>query len=360
MKYLIYTGPGIGDLMMQLPVARRLRENDKNAKIYLFANMGGKNDYGRINSVRELMAIQDLINGYFYYSSKDIPNTLKWILKLKAQHIDYGFVQQADIGNKTSMYPCKIINFIAKKTIGYVCQGNSKIHYDIELPGGTVLGNVNRYMNILDSLGYNQLVSYEKLLDIQRLVEKVKIKFNFKLCNTRKITIVVGSAALSAVINGRKIEKFTKNWNFCRWGQLAELFSNNGFEVFLLGGKQERKEFEIVNLNMKNHNHIHNFIGQCSIIDSLWIVSNCDLVIGSDTGLLHCASALNTASLTLFWCTDPKEFLAYGDKSYYIFTHEECSPCYPTDRMVLCEDVKCMNNISVEKVFRKSIEILSE
>ena len=44
MKYLIYTGPGIGDLMMQLPVARRLRENDKNAKIYLFANMGGKNE----------------------------------------------------------------------------------------------------------------------------------------------------------------------------------------------------------------------------------------------------------------------------------------------------------------------------
>ncbi len=82
------------------------------------------------------------------------------------------------------------------------------------------------------------------------------------------------------------------------------------------------------------------------------------LVVGADTGLMHCAGALGKPSLTLFGCTDPKEYLPFGKNSKYICANAECSPCFGTLNSVRCEHKKCMQLISVEEVYTRIIDML--
>ena len=83
------------------------------------------------------------------------------------------------------------------------------------------------------------------------------------------------------------------------------------------------------------------------------------IVVGADTGLMHCAGALGKSSLTLFGSTNPKEYLPFGKKSHYIYLNLECAPCFGTLNSVMCEQNKCMRLISVDVVYNKVINLTS-
>ena len=70
-------------------------------------------------------------------------------------------------------------------------------------------------------------------------------------------------------------------------------------------------------------------------------------VISNDSGPMHIAAALGIPVYAIFGPTDPRRTGPYGKGHTIIRAAEPCAPCFKKT----CEDVKCLEGLSVDKVF---------
>ncbi len=78
------------------------------------------------------------------------------------------------------------------------------------------------------------------------------------------------------------------------------------------------------------------------------------IYIGGDTGIMHLAAAAGAKVLAIFGPTDYKINAPYGNEHTVIREDVSCSPCKKKD----CSDRKCINKVTVEKVFEEVNTVL--
>ena len=86
-----------------------------------------------------------------------------------------------------------------------------------------------------------------------------------------------------------------KIWNSSYYLKLFSYLRSKGFEIILLGGKKDNICDELSNAD----EFLINLSGQTQFRQSLAIISKSNLVIGSDTGFVHAAEALDVPSIML-------------------------------------------------------------
>ena len=118
-------------------------------------------------------------------------------------------------------------------------------------------------------------------------------------------------------------------WGTKRWGAessaaLAAELSSGGAAVVILGGPADRAaaarmaELAGVPLRDTTGNAIEQAIA---------VLDRCDLVIGGDTGLVHCARALGRRTLVLFGPTDPARH-RFTERERALALALDCQPCH--------------------------------
>ena len=93
------------------------------------------------------------------------------------------------------------------------------------------------------------------------------------------------------------------------------------------------------------------------------MLKKCDLVVGADTGMMHCAAAVGVNNLTIFGSTDEKVIGPYSKKSYFLVNNQcQCRPCWgKKDRTIInCKERKCLNDITEDVVYKKIMSIIKE
>ncbi len=355
MKYLIYCGPGIGDWILILPMARTIKKNDSHAHITAIMT----SDKNKFKLNKTLLAIQNEIDDIDYYSIREIAHIPSFLIHIGIKKFDYGFVLQYTDNEITSKWPSKIINIASKKSCGIKIESNPSIHYDFEVSRLDGTRIVDYPMIMLEKVGIekNIHIDYENLIDKNIILKEVN-SLGIDNKKEKYISLVVGAAPISGVISGKYISNFAKNWAYSNWIELAKRFNNKGYKILLLGGLEEQEELKKIGFQEEIEDSILNLTGKCNIIQSLAALCCSCLVIGSDTGLMHCAGALNIPSLTLFGCTDYREYLPFGKKSTYITSEIDCSPCFGTKQSFLCKNVNCMKKLTVSQVYEKAIGIM--
>ena len=352
MKYLIYCGPGIGDWILILPMARAIHKNDPSAEILAIMT----SDRYRILLIKSMMELQCDINEVDYYSISEKVHSVKFLLKLGFRRYDYGFVLQYTDNTDTSKWPFRIVNYASKKTCGIRLMNRPDVKYDIMISRRKHYKIADYPILMLESIG----ITGQNILHDDKLLKKDKLEEEFESIhlNTSNpiISLVIGTAPVSGKINGKYVSNSVKNWSYENWHELTKLFNKKGYQIALLGGKKEKEEFAF---SLKDTKDIWNLVGKCTIMQSVSVLCKSKLVIGADTGLMHCAGALNVPSLTLFGCTDPIEYLPFGEQSYFISSNEYCSPCFGTKRSLECRSYTCMKNITVSSVYAKALDIIS-
>ena len=356
MKILLSGGSGIGDLMFALPVAAALKEKFPKSKIGFL--IGGTDDSKKILSKILNNQKNSYIDEIYYYNSKELLHCLKLLLKLKAERYSYGLFMRY-INQPFSWWPIRIFKFIGCKTValkGYV-PDNAPIDYFIQNINKKI-HNVDAYFALLEYFNIqnnNTNKYYFNLFDIDKLRSKYKTLM-LHTNNEKILCFCVGANSVKRKVNGIYRENDIKIWPIQKWIELANILSNEGYSVILVGGSKERQMIDryIQHLNKK----VINVVGMTDIEDSLAILSSSDLVIGCDTGLMHCAAALNVYTLMLLGAVDPIQAQGYGDRSYSIYLCKSCSPCYGTGRDLQCKNYECMCEISVTLVYEKIKKIL--
>lgn len=88
--------------------------------------------------------------------------------------------------------------------------------------------------------------------------------------------------------------------------------------------------------------------GRTGLKDLCAVIQGAKFFVTNDTGPMHIAAALKVPVFALFGPANPVRTGPYGDIHTVIKEEVECAPCY---RWKPCENWRCMENLSVEKVY---------
>jgi heptosyltransferase II len=120
-------------------------------------------------------------------------------------------------------------------------------------------------------------------------------------------------------------EQATKRWGSSGFSELAGRLSKRGASIVLLGGPAERDLAEDVRVKAQLPPG-RNLAGN-SIPESIAVLSRCDVVVGGDTGLVHCARALGIPVVMIFVPTPPARHL-FSERERPVHLALECQPCH--------------------------------
>lgn len=143
-------------------------------------------------------------------------------------------------------------------------------------------------------------------------------------------------------------EHATKRWGASHFGQLAGRLARRGVSVVLLGGPAERLLAREVR-NAAGPGAIWDLVGN-TVEEAVAVISRCDVVIGGDTGLVHCARALGKRALVLFGPTPPvRHVLTKTDR--FVHLSLDCQPCHRSGQPKCpLGHHRCMVDLSVGQV----------
>ncbi len=87
--------------------------------------------------------------------------------------------------------------------------------------------------------------------------------------------------------------------------------------------------------------------GKTDLKELIEVIRNARFMVSNDSGPMHIAAALGIPVFAIFGPTDPLRTGPYGEGHTVIREDIPCAPCFKRT----CNDVKCMNSLSVEKVY---------
>lgn len=353
MKYLLCEAHGIGDCILILPIAKAIKMADKNAYIKVFTS----SDKNKILINKSIMDLQNYVDDIEYYSKTEKWHSLIFLFSNILKRYDYGIVIQDYDTESTSSIPSLIVRLCCAKTCGTMITKNRKIKYDCYVNREVGIRRDEYFLRAARSLNLKVERVNDNLLNpklVKKYLPTISINNKFPV-----IALVVGTAPVSLRTSEGMLTNNAKAWPYEKWIELADMLASNDCNVLLLGGQKEKKELLSLKL-LKKNTLIYELVGELNIKESIAILGISSLVVGADTGLMHCAGALGKKSLTLFGCTDPNEYLPFGKDSQYIDVGMKCSPCFGTIAAVTCKHKSCMESITVEMVFNRIMSILGK
>jgi lipopolysaccharide heptosyltransferase II len=116
----------------------------------------------------------------------------------------------------------------------------------------------------------------------------------------------------------------TKRWGTERYAALARELECAGSTILVLGGPGEREA--AARIQQLAGVPLRDTTGN-AIDEAIAILARCDLVIGGDTGLVHCARALGRPTLVLFGPTAPARH-RFTPRERYLALRLPCQPCH--------------------------------
>ena len=155
---------------------------------------------------------------------------------------------------------------------------------------------------------------------------------------------------------------YTKRWNLQNYICLTQKLIANNFNIILSGSPSENEIInEILDAVQCEKKQLTSIAGTFNILDSAALFKKSDLVICNDSGALHIANAMQIPVFAFFGPT-VKNFGYYPfNKNDFVFeANLDCRPCSSHGgKKCPKKHFNCMNLISVDFVFQKVLEFLS-
>lgn len=124
----------------------------------------------------------------------------------------------------------------------------------------------------------------------------------------------------------------TKRWPAEKYADVAvEAARRWGFGICLVGSREERALAETVRCSIKAHDAsipLLDLAGETDLKQLAAVLAASDLVLSNDSGPMHLAAGLGTATVGVFLCTSPHRSGPYGDAHETVATTVPCAASY--------------------------------
>jgi len=137
---------------------------------------------------------------------------------------------------------------------------------------------------------------------------------------------------------------------FKRWNGYKELIAKlKGNKLLFIGPDELELEAVYKDLDVT--------IVKENLEDTIKIISQLDLLVGNDNGLMHIGYATKINTVTIYGMTNEKETGGYRKNNKNVFLDMECRPCFdPATDKVGCQTYDCLKMLpekQVEEVCQK-------
>ncbi len=166
-----------------------------------------------------------------------------------------------------------------------------------------------------------------------------------------------GKRAVVGIFTGATVPE--RRWGAKNFAELAEKLSRGNIGSVIVGGESEKgdiREFA----EASEAGSILDFVGKTKLNETAAVISELDLFISGDTGLMHIACGVGTRTLSLFGAGIQNKWAPLGDDHVAINKNEPCSPCTRFGYTPKCPyGVRCLTEISVEEVRESAMQLLA-
>jgi len=336
-KILIIKLAAIGDSILLIPTLRTLKKAFPNAEFTFICSQIKKIPY--VNKIIDCNVHSFLRNPFLFF---------KFISELRKEKYELVI----DVGQWERINAIMAMLVKADYTIGFKTEGQHKhFGYDSVVPHLRNKHELENFLDLLLPLGIN-ISEEDKKLEYFLNKEDYNFANDFWLKNGLKEKIVI-CLHPGCGENGKPREWEVKNY-IDLGNRLVDF--NSDIRILITGAKHEEERcYEIEKGIGKN---VINTAGQFPLDNVVALVQKAELIVCSNTGMLHIASCVGTRTMGLHGPTNPAKWGSYNKNAVLIQSDKFCSPCLYLGHDYGCQVPQCMTHISVDDVFiyiRKSL-----
>jgi heptosyltransferase-2 len=338
-RILVRATNWVGDAVMSLPALEALRARFPRAEIVLLSKPW----------VSELYWHHPAVNRQIIYKPRSEHRgplgLAKLIRELRAERFDAAVLFQNAFQAAWIAWRARI-----PLRIGYGRDRRSFLLPDaIEPPLPAAYGHQVYY--------YLQLLFRAGVIDKPQPVEEIRLRLTEaeKGWASRKLEALglSGPRFLVGLAPGAAFGP-AKRWLPEHFGGLADrLIGALNADVLIFGSAVEKPLAEEIDSSMQHTPTI--VAGETSMRQLLALMARCSLIVANDSGPMHLAAALGIPLVAIFGSTDERATGPVGTRIRIVKRGVACSPCGQR----LCPiDFRCMQGLSVEEVFRATLELV--
>jgi len=152
----------------------------------------------------------------------------------------------------------------------------------------------------------------------------------------------------------------TKRWPEERFAELCYMFASDGFEVLLIGGREDAKLCARISNAVSS---VRSAAGEFSFLESAEAIRRCRLLVSNDSAPMHVARAVETPVLAIFGATVPEfGFSPYGSGNRVMEVKGlKCRPCsIHGGKKCPITTFQCMLNITPGDVYGAARQMMDE
>lgn len=308
-KALIIRLSSLGDVIFNIPLANRLKENG-----YEVAWLVGHKGY---DVIKNNPAVDNAIYAPLREWKKQniLRNIMEYLLlikKLRAEKFDIAIDTQGLFFKSCifMMFCGAKERIIASNAREFSFIGGNRIICKNYL--GEKINIVDKYLKYADFIGLNSS-EIKYTLPESSSITKEKVD-NFLSCiDNNKPLIVISPTTTWA----------TKHWDKNHWRELVQLLKNDYTLIFT--GIEQDKEY--INYIINGENFI-NLVGKTNLLELIELYRRVDLVLSLDSGSTHLARATNKPFIISIFCSTPAWLYAPKGDKYITLVNKGCTPCH--------------------------------
>ena len=330
-KFLCIRLSSIGDIILTTPIIRSLRTKFPHAQIDFLVSKPF------VSLLQGNPAISNIIP---YDKTLPLKNILKYKDEIKNKFGTYDFIIDLQNNNRSKIFRCGLghrILSIPKRRLYKWCLVALK-------------KRVSAPRHVVD----NYFIPVKKLgAAADNQGTEVNISASFRLPEKSSPSIKTIAIAPGAT-------HFTKRLPAEILAEAMRLINSKGeFRFVVAGGRDDVATAEILEKLFGGKNFM-SFAGKLALDETAALLSQADLLITNDTGLMHIGSAVKTPILAIFGSTVPDlGFTPYHCKYKIIELTLPCRPCTHIGRSECPRgDFACMKNIRPEIIASTALELL--
>lgn len=147
-----------------------------------------------------------------------------------------------------------------------------------------------------------------------------------------------------------------KRWPETHFSQLARQLLLDGYQVIILGSKQDSQYTKILEKVVES-SWLKNLTGLTSLTDTLDLLALAKVVVTNDSGLMHMACSIDAAVIAIYGSSSPSFTPPLTTHVNIMYNKLDCSPCFA--RECRFGHYNCLKSISPSDVYQRVLCINS-
>ena len=335
-QYLIIGPAWIGDMVMAQSLFIDIKQREPNSSIDVLAPTWTAALIDRMPEVRKLIPAD--------FKHGKLSLGMRYQIGKRLRHEAYTHAITLPNSIKSALVPAfaKIpvrIGFIGEQRWGLLTDirklNKSKLPMTVQRFISHGLDK-NAPVRSIDSIPAPLLTSKE--VDVQSVLAKFRLSIDKK-------TLVLCPGAEFGI---------SKQWPKESYAEVAQHYLMKGWQIWLMGSEKDIDICE--SINQISNNSCIILAGKTSLPEAVDLISQVNLVVSNDSGLMHIAAALQTPLIAIYGSTDPGHTPPLSQNHSVLRLGLECSPCFK--RECPLGHLNCLNDLSSQQVINAAEGLL--